>query len=259
MQLSPKNAIEKGLVKGRDDSELNPEDYEGKSSIDLDVRSIIYKSDRSNISECDRYTLESQEMACLISEQVIDVQPGYVAYVFLKNRLSSQGLLAFNTGIVDSGFNGPISTYVTNFSKESIPLGRELPLTERYFFRVVFHKIDFDSNDYLKCKERKYLYHKYVSDQKRYFRLLPKSFLDRDKLQKTVRDEVNSTSLSRAAIYAGIFALGATFFTVVIPPLAADARDYFYHDFDSKLDKVQTELKAVKAELEELKKVKSNN
>ena len=173
--------------------------------------------------------------------------------------MSSQGLLAFNTGIVDSGFHGPISTYVTNFSKESIPLGRELPLTERYFFRVVFHRIDFDSNDYLKCKERKYLYHKYVSDQKRYFRLLPKSFLDRDKLQKTVRDEVNSTSLSRAAIYAGIFAIVATFFTVVFPPLAADARDYFYHDFDSKLDKVQTELKAVKAELEELKKVKSNN
>ncbi len=50
MQLSPKNAIEKGLVKGRDDSELNPEDYEGKSSIDLDVKSIIYKSDKSRIS-----------------------------------------------------------------------------------------------------------------------------------------------------------------------------------------------------------------
>ena len=35
MQLSPKNAIEKGLVKDRNDCELNPEDYKGKSSIDL--------------------------------------------------------------------------------------------------------------------------------------------------------------------------------------------------------------------------------
>lgn len=259
MQLSPKNAIKKGLVKDRDDCELNPEDYEGKSSIDLDVRSILYKNDRDKISECDRYTLESQEMACLISEQVIDVKPGYVAYVFLKNRLSSQGLLAFNTGIVDSGFNGPISTYVTNFSKESILLGRELPLTERYFFRVVFHKIDFDPNDYLKCKEKKYLYHKYISDQKKYFRILPKSFLGREKLQKTIQYQLNKTFLSRAALHASIFALVATLFAVIIPPLAADARNYFYHDFDSKLENVQTELKEVRKELEKLKKTKPNS
>ena len=259
MQLSPKSAIKMGLVKGKNGCDLNPEEYEGKGSIDLDVRSIFYKNDKGKIFECDRYYLEPQEMACLTSEQVINVKPGYVAYVFLKNRLSQQGLLAFNTGIIDSGFSGPISTSVTNFSQEHIPLGRELPASERYFFRVVFHEIGFDSDDLLKCDERNYPYHTYAANQKKNFRHLPKSFLDREKLQKTVRDEVNSTSLSRAALYAAIFALGATFFTVVIPPLAADARNYFYHDFDSKLEKVQTELKEVRTELEELKKAKSNN
>ncbi|WP_418607854.1 hypothetical protein ACNSN2_14430 [Pseudoalteromonas sp. US3C1013] len=83
--------------------------------------------------------------------------------------------------------------------------------------------------------------------------------MGREKLQKTIQYQLNKTFLSRAALHASIFALVATLFAVIIPPLAADARNYFYHDFDSKLENVQTELKEVRKELEKLKKTKPNS
>ncbi|MDV7398303.1 hypothetical protein RZS08_43265, partial [Arthrospira platensis SPKY1] len=62
-----------------------------------------------------------------------------MAYVFLKNRLSQKGLLAFNTGIIDPGFEGPVSTVMTNLSREAILLSSHGENSK--FFRVVFHKM----------------------------------------------------------------------------------------------------------------------
>lgn len=204
MQLSPFEAINLGLVKSFSDSSLLDTTYLGKSSIDLHVRTIISKNDDGNVATSDSHKLKPQEMVSLVSSEIIDVRPGYVAYVFLKNRLSQKGMLALNTGIVDSGFKGPLSTLVTNFSTKEFDID-----SEQEFFRVVFHKLEnFDEKNIKAVKPRVYDYYTYLKYKIEDISRLPKYFLNRDLLKTQIAEEVASKAaeikLGKAAIWLSV-------------------------------------------------------
>ncbi len=129
MQLSPKKSIDEGFILSRDRTKINELEfnkYYNSSSVDLTIRDILVKDNKDKIRCVSSYKIKPQETVYLISEQIIRVKPGYVAYVFLKNRVSQNGILALNTGIVDGGYDGPISTIVTNFSNAEVSLSAEL-------------------------------------------------------------------------------------------------------------------------------------
>ncbi|WP_165905158.1 hypothetical protein [Parashewanella curva] len=193
MQLSASETIKLGLITGKDGELLRHEHYVGKSSVDLSVGEIIHKDEKGSSVVVEDYEILPQETVYLLSEQFINVKPGYVAYVFLKNRLSQGGLLALNTGIIDSGFNDPLSTLVTNFSKKNIEINSD---EKTYFFRVVFHKISLGEYETLADFESKeYSYDIYKKYRKQDLRALPRFFLDPDSIKNKINDELSDKAI----------------------------------------------------------------
>ncbi|MDN2663280.1 hypothetical protein OW492_07820 [Psychromonas sp. 14N.309.X.WAT.B.A12] len=228
MQLSAVDTIRKSLIVGKNGQRLNDSLFKGRSSVDLSVREIIHKNEKGRDKIVGQYFIEPQETVYLLSEEIINVKAGYVAYVFLKNRLSSKGLLALNTGILDSGFHGPLSTLVINFSKQDVPVNEN---GKSYFFRVVFHKIDLVSGESESdFKGRKYEYDSYKKNKKKELSFLPRLFLDQDKLKLKINSELSDKAMDFGyKKLTLLFAIMSLLF-VFIPPLSKVTGDYFFEN-----------------------------
>lgn len=198
MQVSSGYAIRNGFVKDRNGHPLEISKYEDKSSIDVTIGEVIsHKSRYCTRSSDSFYSVEPQETVYIISNEVLDIPADYVAYVFLKNRLSQKGILAFNTGIIDGGYKGVISTLITNLSMKNI----ELDDKDKPFFRVVFHKVSMTEEEKEKAirsmndREGTSL-EKYRSKRSKELLNLPKYFLDRLGIKKQINDELNQKAMN---------------------------------------------------------------
>ncbi|EGM0634607.1 hypothetical protein IL001_001357 [Escherichia coli] len=255
MQINSTKAISLGYVRDSQGNLLDPADYSKISSVDITIGEILYKDKDGNITKGIGTTLKPQESLVIISNEIINVPSDHVAYVFLKNRLSQKGLLALNTGIIDAGYVGPISTVIINFSNVDavIPSGRTKE--EKEFFRVVFHKLDsttisstlqqsqqavnYSNQDYEAYKNKK------INDLKN----LPKTFLEPMFLQKKIQDELYSKLSEFSMVRLGLIiaALGLCF--TILPMV----RDWIFNwQYDVK-DTIIT-LKENKLKIESLEK-----
>ncbi|KAA5979588.1 MULTISPECIES: hypothetical protein [unclassified Pantoea] len=215
MQISAQNAIDFGFVCDRYNQKLT-KDYSNKSSVDLTIRDVLIKDDKNKVNTLRQAILKPQDSAFVISEEILHVPEGFVAYVFLKNTLSKKGFLALNTGIIDSNYNGPISTLLINFSA----VEEYLPITDndedKSFFRVVFHEIDKDTSYYpaptssniYDVKER---YEKYKSYCASDIAKFPKTFLEpvvlKEEIQKELTNKLSSISITRIGIVIALVGL----------------------------------------------------
>jgi hypothetical protein len=74
-------------------------------------------------------------MVEVISIETIKVPDNIAGYASVKTGLSRQGLLALNTGILDPGYEGPLSATVVNFGKSDSLLNHG-----DTFLRLTFHE-----------------------------------------------------------------------------------------------------------------------
>lgn len=228
MQLSTSDAVRLGFVLGRNGDRLNPDDYKNASSFDLSIRDVLIKNTKTgkveSRSDCS-VVLSPQDSAYLISEEIIRIPQGHIAYVFLKNRQSQRGLLALNTGIIDQGYYGAISTLVTNLSSEDVVI----PDTSeggKLFFRVVFHRIndtktDPESSLYPeKCRD----YEEYRRYRELDLRKFPRTFLDVEAVEKKI-----SARITKELSAFSYMKLGTTIAIVgILLSLLPLAKDYYF-------------------------------
>lgn len=225
--------------------------YRGKASVDIKIREILVKDDeKNNYVTCkDFYIVKPQETVCVISEERVKVPDGIVAYVFLKNRLSQKGLLAFNTGIIDPGFEGPVSTVITNLSQESIVLSNKEP--DCLFFRVVFHEMTLSGN--LTASEiRNYKYEDYkryrIEDLKR----LPRHFLDPQKIKEEVDKSLNEKAGIISNRKFGLITFCLTIVFVFAPMFLTVFSGYLSDKYlfqNEKIIKLEKELSEIRKEI----------
>ncbi|HGG9138771.1 TPA: hypothetical protein ACPFLU_002386 [Enterobacter hormaechei] len=235
MQISAQKAIEFGFVCDRKNKKIT-KDYSNKSSVDLTIREVLYKDDKNIVQSLGRVILKPQDSVFVISEEILHVPEGFVAYVFLKNTLSKKGFLALNTGIIDSNYNGPISTLLINFSA----VDEYLPITnnevDKSFFRVVFHEIDkntnynpssSDSNVYNVKKE----YKKYKSYCSSDIAKFPKTFLEpvvlKEQISKELTEKLNSISITKIGVVIAVVGL-----VLSLIPIGRDV--FFAYNYDLK-------------------------
>jgi deoxycytidine triphosphate deaminase len=197
MQVSSGYAIRNGFVKDKSGNDLNVLDFEGKSSIDVTIGEIISHKNCYKTRSSKSYSLEPQETVYIISNEILEIPIDHVAYVFLKNRLSQQGILAFNTGIIDGGYRGVISTLITNLSLKNIKLDDK----DNYFFRVVFHEVSMTDDErnqvVASMGERGSTpLSKYRSERSNELMKLPKYFLDRDGIKKQINKELDQKAMN---------------------------------------------------------------
>lgn len=256
MQISAQKAIDFGFVCDRNNKKINT-DHSSRSSVDLTIREILLKDKKGEVKSYERVVLKPQDSAYIISEEVLHVPEGFVAYVFLKNRLSQKGFLALNTGIIDSNYDGPISTLLINMSAEDEYLTATDNRIDKAFFRVVFHRIDsnydilpssFKEHSY-KVKEKYNAYRNYrISDLEKF----PKTFLEprvlKDQINKELTEKLSSISLTKIGLLIAFLSL--------IP----FGRDYFFSekfdlkDFNEYKINSEVKIKNLEEEINSLKK-----
>ncbi|HBR4842071.1 TPA: hypothetical protein ACPUGK_003788 [Klebsiella pneumoniae] len=228
MQISAQKAIEYGFVCDRNNNKITT-DHSNKSSVDLSIREILFKDEKNNVRSLGRTLLKPQDSAFVISEEILHVPEGFIAYVFLKNRLSQKGFLALNTGIIDSEYNGPISTLLINFSA----VEEYLPITDsdqdKSFFRVVFHEIEKNPNyqpttpipGSYNVTDKYNAYRAYrVTDITKF----PKTFLEPIVLKEQISKELTEKLSSISIVKIGIVIAFVGAFLSLIP----FGRDYYF-------------------------------
>jgi dUTPase len=160
MQLSGDD-IQKGkFIDNADPAGFRPASY------DLHVGHIIKAG---SVGTGDT-TISPQQMFILISKERVKVPSGHVAYAMPKTSLCNKGILVLNTGIIDPGWEGKISTTAINFDKDSIEIR-----PGDAFLRVVFHQLGpvaaAISTSGMVDKE-------YIEDRRKASEDYPKTFLD---------------------------------------------------------------------------------
>ena len=126
MQLSGKQCVEQEFVRGPHLDRARP------ASIDLTVGRIVVSGEEQHDP-----VIQPQQTFLIESAQTVKVPNGYVGYAMPKTSLCNDGVLVLNTGLVDPGYNGTLSTIAINFSNSA---QRIRPDTA--FLRLVFHKLE---------------------------------------------------------------------------------------------------------------------
>ena len=134
-QMAAKGLIENGIQSGF-----------RAASYDLRVGAILEapKEDKrssgsaaEDIRVSTGFSLRPQGMVRVISRERVKLPDNIVGYTLTKNGLSNQGILAINIGIIDPGYEGPISSTLINFGKRTYQI-----TPETSFLRLTFHEIN---------------------------------------------------------------------------------------------------------------------
>jgi deoxycytidine triphosphate deaminase len=268
MQISPQNTLDQGFVLDRNGQLIKDSNYfehKFSSSIDLVIREILVKAENDTVTSVTSYIVKPRETVTLISEQRVSIAPGYIAYVFLKNRLSQNGILALNTGILDGGFTGPISTIVTNFSSRPVslasltPSNRGIDTIHKSFFRVVIHKIELTEEEINKVKKSNYTYEKYRSMKERDLDSLPNFFLDPTKQQHEMKldfdqkiSDIKDVNFSKYLAIAGFIIPILFIFLAPLGKVFSDGLFFSKNQIDSDIIKLEKKINVLEAKLHDL-------
>jgi deoxycytidine triphosphate deaminase len=125
--LSGEEIKSNGLVTNSDDKLFRASTY------DLSVGDIIPAGADAHAES--RYLLPPGGMVRVVSRESLKLPETITGHVLLKNELCTRGVLAINIGVVDPGFEGPISSTLINFGRETCVVEKSTP-----FLRVSFHR-----------------------------------------------------------------------------------------------------------------------
>src|SRR5579864_1733127 len=86
------------------------------STYDLSVGDIIAAGPVSGNKE---YVLPPGGTVRVISKETLKLPDFITGHALLKNELCRKGILALNIGVIDPGFEGPISSTLINFGRSN--------------------------------------------------------------------------------------------------------------------------------------------
>jgi dUTPase len=125
--LSGEEIKELSLIEDSTDAQFRASTY------DLSVGDIIPSEGEE--FEGMRFSLPAGGMVRVISRESVKLPETITGHVLLKNQLCTQGVLALSIGIIDPGFEGPISSTLINFGRGPCPIEKGTS-----FLRVSFHR-----------------------------------------------------------------------------------------------------------------------
>jgi dUTPase len=102
------------------------------STYDLSVGEIIPAGPASGGVE---YKLPPGGTVRVVSKESLKLPNNITGHALLKNELCRKGVLAINIGVIDPGFQGPISSILINFGRGDFMVRQGAP-----FLRISFHR-----------------------------------------------------------------------------------------------------------------------
>lgn len=122
------------------------------STYDLSIGEIIPAGYASGGSE---YRLPSGGTVRVVSKELLKLPNEITGHALLKNELCRRGVLAINIGVIDPGFEGPLSSILINFGREDFVVKQGAP-----FLRISFHRCPYSPKA---AKSAKYTREQYIS------------------------------------------------------------------------------------------------
>lgn len=178
-------------------SETSDENY-ASTTYDLTIDCII----DADGNEYDELMVPSSGIVDVISKEIIKLPTSVTGFAHVKTSLSSKGLLALNIGLIDPGWEGPLSTTLVNFGDHK---GKLLQKGET-FLRLTFvsHEasdIGFKSSIFSKEKYR-------INKKEKFSSNFGNDFLSLDThISKKISEISKSSFEYRIAIFASAFVL----------------------------------------------------
>jgi len=123
------------IVEGFSKDSLRPAGY------DLRVQTLISKRDGKSEKSEDDCDVSPQGIVLAMSQEVVKLPPGICAFASVKTTLCREGVMAINVGLIDPGWEGPISSVLLNFGKDPYRLK-----SGEAFLRLTFHRVTVPAN-----------------------------------------------------------------------------------------------------------------
>lgn len=215
------------------------------SSFDLTIGSI-YNSNGQKVSG--PFTLKPGHMVQVVSAEIFDLPNQITGHVSYKTALTQKGVWALTVGIVDPGWNGPVSTTLLNFSRNDHVIAKGDP-----FLRVSFFEHAPVSPDRLRKAPplEEYL----TNVQRSAASMFPETFLDNKGIADRAGAEAATQVRNKALLWAGAIGLFFAFIQTLAPYLHPA---YLLAPRDvngQELSQLQGELETMKARLLELEQI----
>lgn len=205
------------------------------SSFDLTIGCIF---DHEGKKVDGPFNLKPGHIVQVASAEVFRLPPNITGHVTYKTTLTQKGIWALTVGIVDPGWNGPVSTTLLNFSRADYPLTVGDP-----FLRVSFFEHDPVSLTKLRTTPSLEEYNKNV--QKAAAALFPPTFLNSEAIAidagKRVMEQVRNQALAWIAGVAIIFTI------------CQFVADFASFKFSEAATPSQEDVQVLRSEIESLK------
>ena len=229
------------------------------STYDLSVGDIIPAGpDARPASES--YILPPGGTVRVVSNESLKLPEGITGHVLLKNGLCNKGILAIHIGIVDPGFEGPISSTLINFGRAGFEVKKSMP-----FLRVSFLR----STPSPKAKDsKKYTRPEYLEETKQQVLAYSAStFLDIESTAKKAADNVFGSFKTTLAFWTAVAAVGFALITIFVPWGASYVDKYLAgrEQHEAQMEQVlekkieeryELRLKALQDQVEELQRAR---
>ena len=208
--LTKNQIVSQNIISGAD----NPAQKDARgwraTSYDSRVGTIITSE---GVLNSDQYNLPPRGIVWVVSAEDYKLPKTITGITTLKTGWTKKGVLTLTAGIVDPGYDGPISTAVINFSKTDFPIrkGDE-------FFRTVFFEHD-DS----KCKKHRVPRDMYVSKVLADKALSSSTFLTFEHFGNELVKKV--FKMPAAAFWIGAVGVLLALAALVIPPITGMAEE----------------------------------
>lgn len=189
------------------------------STYDVRIGEIVASDSLKKRVPHAAYVLPPGGMVRVISEELLTLNSTVTGHVLLKNALCRVGVLAIHIGVVDPGYEGPLSTTLINFGRLDYLVELGAP-----FLRVSFDECPASPRAAASAKWNKKAY----SEQVRLEVLAhaAPTFLDVEGTAEKAADKIYSKSKKQLVLWSAIAALVFAAFTILVPVGAAYADRY---------------------------------
>jgi deoxycytidine triphosphate deaminase len=144
-----------------------------EAGYDLRIATLMNKNVKGEMERCsDDIDLTPQGIAAVTSQEILKLPTYICAYASVKTSLCREGVLAINVGVVDPGWEGPLSSVLLNFGKDAYRLR-----SGDSFLRLTFHYINDMHQELPKTFERS-AYEQTI--EQKFSKRLAASFMDMD-------------------------------------------------------------------------------
>jgi deoxycytidine triphosphate deaminase len=238
----------KGLVKDY----IDDKEHFRAASYDLRIGNIISVGGK----ELKEVILKPQGVVEVVSAEKVHLPMGVAGFAMVKTSLCNLGILPLNIGIIDPGYNGPLSATLLNFGKRDFRLA-----IDQVFLRLTFFECKPSPTHHPLADVS---YEKYIEDKKQKALNFSETFLNLEATVKKVSKEVFGKSLDQLKLIVPVLAfLLAVFAFLVTLGVNYTARNVWSRDqlkaelLTDVQQQRQAQLEAKMKELEEqLQKLK---